>query len=308
MTVSPVNAADEDVIKSFPRYQGPGFPGFIVDFLGTKTRLSYLSPLYAERSGVVEDYPLVWNFHSSGLEWASVLRAVLDATTELTVVELGAGWGPWLVALARAAQLRGILKVRLVGLEGSKEHFEYLRSHFADNGLDPKQHTLLHAVVGVKDGNAYFPILRKPSEMYGGAPLLSQKTKGFGGIIRRSLVWLGLGRPLGAMFSLVGRAEPVQCFSLPTLLRPLRRVDLIHFDIQGSEYEVISSARRVLKEKVKRLVIGTHSRSIEQNLLEELASQSWVLEAEKSCTYRQEEQKMKLDVDGLQSWRNPDLG
>jgi FkbM family methyltransferase len=254
----------------------------------------------------VEDYPLAANFHSGGFEWAGALRAVLDATTDLTVVELGAGWGPWLVALARAAHLRGIRNVRLVGVEGSKEHFEYMRSHFADNGLDPGQHTLHHAIVGPVDGEAYFPILTYPSEMYGSAPSLSQEKREPRGVTRRFLGRLGLRRPPATGPSLEGM-ERVNCISLPTLLRPLNRVDLVHFDIQGGEYEVILSARQVLKEKVKRLVIGTHSRSIEQNLFDELASQSWVLEDEHSCGFRQDGQKMNLCRDGHQAWRNPDL-
>jgi FkbM family methyltransferase len=316
MTASPAYATDADVIKAFPRYQGPGVPGCIVDFLGTKTRLSYLPAVYSGRSGVVEDYPLVGNFHSHGFEWAGALRAVLDAATELTVVELGAGWGPWLVALARAAHLRGIRNVRLVGVEGSREHFEFLRSHFADNGLDPEQHTLHHAIVGAVDGEAHFPILTSPSENYGSAPVSQEKRapeekREPEGVARRFLGRLGLRKPPAAGPSTDGvelnGVERVDCLSLPTLLRPLSRVDLIHFDIQGGEYEVISSARQVLKEKVKRLVIGTHSRSIEQNLLDELASQSWVLEAEHCCVFQQDGRKMNLYRDGCQTWRNPDL-
>jgi hypothetical protein len=97
----------------------------------------------------------------------------------------------------------------------------------------------------------------------------------------------------------------VKRYSLPTLLRPFSKVDLVHVDIQGDEYDVISSARGVLKEKVKRLVIGTHSRTIEQWLLEELACQSWVLESQEACKFQQRGRSMILIVDGCQVWRNP---
>src|SRR3954447_10429695 len=137
----PTTPADEAVLRSFPRYEGPAEPGFVIDFLGTRTRTAYISTLPPE--GHVEGYPLPGNFHATGLEWAGVLRAVLDAGPEVVAVELGAGWGPWLVAVAAAARVRGIRAVRLVGVEGSRHHVEYLRTHFADNGLDPAAHTIL---------------------------------------------------------------------------------------------------------------------------------------------------------------------
>jgi FkbM family methyltransferase len=285
-TVAP-GASDEEIITSFPRYQGPGIPGFIIDFLGTKTRTAYLNVMNDwEQGGLVEDYPITENFHSSGMEWAGSLRSVLEAKAQLVVMELGAGWGPWLVALARAARLRGIDNIHLVGVEGSKGHFEYLLTHFADNGLDPQGHTLLHAVVGPTDGIAEFPVLPDPSANYGARAIFSKQTNS---ALEHS------------------ETEKVSCVSLLTLARAFDRVDLIHFDIQGAEADVILSSLGVLKEKARRLVIGTHSRSIEQQLLDGLAAQAWVLEAEKSCTYRQDGPAMALDLDGCQVWRNPDI-
>jgi hypothetical protein len=58
---------------------------------------------------------------------------------------------------------------------------------------------------------------------------------------------------------------------------------------------------------VKRIVVGTHSRAIEQGLLDELAPCSWVLEAEESCKYRQDGPRMALIMDGCQVWRNASL-
>lgn len=46
---------DEEIIRSFPRYQGAGTPGFIADFLGTKTRTAYISGF--PPAGGVEDNP-----------------------------------------------------------------------------------------------------------------------------------------------------------------------------------------------------------------------------------------------------------
>src|SRR6266571_1561157 len=97
-TVLTTQMSDAEVIKSFPRIEGTGIPGYVIDFLGVKTRTSYISELPQE-GGVVEDYPIPASFHATAIEWAGCLRAVLEADKELVGVELGAGWAPWLVTL-----------------------------------------------------------------------------------------------------------------------------------------------------------------------------------------------------------------
>ena len=85
--------SDEEVIKSFPLYGDAGTPDFITNFLGVKTRTRFHAFL-ATRSGDVEGYPIPANFHATDIEWAGVLRAVLDADSEIVAVELGAAWAP----------------------------------------------------------------------------------------------------------------------------------------------------------------------------------------------------------------------
>jgi len=310
-TVSTI-LADEEVIKSFPCYEGPGVPGFYINFLGIRTKTSYISEL-PQQGGVVEGYPLPANHHATAIEWAGVLRAVLEGDTEGVAVELGAGWGPWLVTVARAAQLKGIERVRLVGVEGFQENYEFMVSHFINNGLNPELYTLLHGVVGATDGVAEFPL--QPG--YGSRAIItngatSAHRPDFWRLPRRGYHAI---RALGSLLNgsngrqTNGSNHPataqVKRYSLSTLLRPFTKVDLVHVDIQGDEYEVISSARDVLKGKVKRLVIGTHSRTIEQSLLDELARQSWVLESQEACMFQQYGLRMILIRDGCQVWRNP---
>jgi FkbM family methyltransferase len=331
--VATLNLSDEEVIKSFPCYEGPGVSGYIIDFLGIKTRTSYICQLPKE-GGVVEGYPIPVSFHATAVEWAGVLRAVLEADSQMVAVELGAGWAPWLVTAARAAALIGIPRVSLIGVEGCKEHCEYMTTHFLDNGLNPDHHTLIHGVVGTTDGIAEFPLLPDPSADYGARAIFADKAQAGVGYAKRSRLLL---RRLGRKGVRVVRAgirslrdnwkgirangsngskQPalnertilrVQRFSLSTLLRSFTIVDLVHVDIQGDEYDVIASAPQILKKKVKRLVIGTHSRAIEQNLLDQLAGHGWVLESEESCKFLQQGDKMLLTRDGCQVWRNPIL-
>src|SRR6266568_6046941 len=277
--------SDEEVIKSFPAYQGSGTPGYITDYLGVKTRTSYIGDLPKE-GGQLEGFPIPSSFHATAIEWAGVLRAVLKCEKEMIALELGAGWAPWLVTIARAAELRGIEDVRLIAVEGCKEHCGFILSHFTDNGLNPSHHTILHGVVGTTDGEGEFPIVIDPSADYGTRAILAdnQPAKTATGH-RTALLVRRLGSHVlrtmkdGVRAVRQGRfpRRPdrmkksnglprnqfvnlrVKCYSISTLIRPFMKVDLIHVDIQGDEYKVISSAGDVLKEKVKRLVIGTHS-------------------------------------------------
>jgi FkbM family methyltransferase len=311
-TLSTVSLSDEEVIKSFPRYEGPGVSGYFIDFLGIRTKTSYIREL-PQQGAVVEGYPLPSNFHATAIEWAGVLRAVLEGDTDLVAVELGAGWAPWLVTVARAAQLKGVERVHLVGVEGYQGNCELIVSHFRCNGLNPELYTLLHGVVGTTDGVAEFPC--QPG--YGSRAIFPVGTMDRAGSWRLGRRAFRAIRALRSLLNgLNGRQTngdnhpatvQVKRFSVSTLLRPFPKVDLVHVDIQGDEYELILSAREVLKEKVKRLVIGTHSRTIEQSLLEELARQSWVLESEETCMFEQRGLSMILMRDGCQVWRNPGI-
>lgn len=277
-----VSESDHDTISSFAAYRGPGAEGFVTDFLGTKTRVGFVHGLQA-KSGVVEGHPSPVTLHASVTEWAGTLRSVAEARGEFVAVELGAGWGPWLTASAAACRQRGIDRVKLVGVEAAASHVEFLRAHFADNGLDPDAHTLLHGAVAATDGFVEFPELDHPACDYGAT--------------------LFTGDPLYRHAD--GQSwTRVPAYSIATLLADYPRVDLIHIDIQGSEAEVVSAARATLKAKARRLVIGTHGRATEQRLLEDLSADGWVCETDEACRYAVGEAGLYLAVDGCQVWRN----
>lgn len=279
--------ADIEILNRFvPFCSAPAPAGYFNDFLGAKTSLSYLPAFFQTKSGTFEGPPgsPTAGMHSSA-EWIGTLRSALEAKEKFVVVELGAGWAPWLVSSAFAAKRRGITNIKLIGVEGSAEHVEFMRRHFKDNDIDPNAHQILHAVVGAKDGIARFPKLLNPSGHYGAnadfAGQGSDKDPGLG-------AW-----------------EEIKSISIKTLLKDVDFVDLMHIDIQGAETDVVRAAVPTLNDKVRRLVIGTHSRHIEADLLEILSTAGWFLEAEKSCILTQHgDARLTLMIDGEQVWRN----
>jgi FkbM family methyltransferase len=277
-----------EVLIHFPAWTGEAEPGFWRDFLGVRTRCSYLGDNYAVLSGTVEGTPGTEKhpLHDPA-EWIGTLRSVMEAaaTGRFVAVELGAGWAPWLVGAAAAAKSRGIKSIKLAGVEGSAQHFAFMQQHFRDNGLDPAAHLLLHAVAGNTDGTAGFPILCDPRTEWGAKADFHAAEKS----------------DAAAFF------EEVPCISIETILKQLPPVDLIHCDIQGAEYEVMKAAAATLQSRVRRVVIGTHSRQIEADLLALFGNLGWTLEAECACRIDQPAPQglPVLSKDGYQVWSNP---
>ncbi len=96
----------------------------------------------------------------------------------------------------------------------------------------------------------------------------------------------------------------LRSYALATLVRRFESVDLLHIDIQGHEFDVVQAALETVCQRVKRMVIGTHSEPISQRLRELLARHEWSLEAEEACEVHRSRGKESLVVDGCQVWRN----
>src|SRR5262249_46383337 len=98
-------------------------------------------------------------------DWLALLESVVEARGSYTMAALRAGWGRWLVARALAAKERG-LPFSLVGVEAEPTHFQWMRQHFADNGLDPADHKLIEGAASGRSGEGWF-YFGKPDSWYG---------------------------------------------------------------------------------------------------------------------------------------------
>ncbi len=261
--------------------------GFITDFLGARTDIRFNSHL-SHLSAVVEGLPVPASFHAEAIEWIGTLKAVETSGPEMVVAEIGAGWGPWLVAAGVAARRLG-KTVFMAGVEADFGHFDSLEAHLANNGFDPIEHRLLAGAIGPLDGWAFFPQIN--SEEDWGAAAVFQDS---GDPPLRDY----RGHPL--------EYHRVPAFSMATALQDRPTFDLVHIDIQGSERDLIPSAIDVLKAKVRWMVLGTHSRAIEGEMIERLSA-DWLLIHEKPCLFRPFAERIgpgQTLIDGAQVWRN----
>lgn len=266
--------------------------GFVVDLYGIRTRVDDTLNFWPDASKMaatqVLGLPIPGNFHWGAIEWIGLMRAVLAAKDKFRVMELGAGWGPAVVSSSVMARLRGISDIRMTAVEGDPHHFRRLRQHLTDNSFDPAQHNLFHAAVAQADGVAHWPVTEPSSTEFGFRPMDAS-----GDYMHRTFA---------------ATAE-VKLMAMTRLVRLENRWDLIHVDIQGAEASICRVAMPDLIARAKRVIIGTHSRTIEGDLITLFARNEWVLENEKPCKFAPHPTWDTLEslttVDGCQVWCNP---
>lgn len=240
-------------------------------------------------------------------EWIDVLESVVSARGSYTMIELGAGFGRWSVRAAQAVRQFSGLPFHLVAVEPEPRHFEWLAEHLRDNGIDPAEHTLIHAAVTETGSDALFYVNTKegkdggPAEWYGQS-LAKERDRVLAG---GGSEYLGLA---AQKHKSGWKSIAVPGITLREILRGRARVDLVDFDVQGEELKVISSAVEEITRCVKRLHIGTHSRRIERALRRFLPKHGWECIAGYKCFSSQPTPWGRISfVDGVQSWLNPRL-
>ena len=282
---------DEDDVRFLSQFKVDSKPlkGFVTDFVGSRTDTT-INKYISGFAGLVEDVPVPRSFHAEAIEWVGSLRPVAEAKDTFCVCEIGAGWGPWIVATALAARRRGLEHLRMLALEPDPGHLEFLREHVAKNGLDDVDLEVFAGVAAPGDGSALFPVIDSRSE-WGASAVFETPS-------------IPSDPPADAQLS---RYRRVNAFSLQSILAGCGRVDLVHMDIQGAERTVIPAGLDVLGQKVKWLVVGTHSRVIEGELIAALSADGWHLTNEKPCRFDHADgtiTEMNTTIDGTQVWRN----
>ena len=212
---------------------------------------------------------------SEYFEWIDVLEAVTRAAGRFTMLELGAGYGRWIVNAAVALRSFSGLPHRLIAVEAEPTHFRWLELHCRDNDVDA---SLIQAAVAPQRGKVAFAVGR-PAAWYGQA------------------IADGTWSP--------ERAEEVEAVTLSDLLEPLERADLVHCDIQGAEATVFKEAAADVDAKVKRVHVGTHGLEVERRLRDVFSSLGWEKVNDYACGSSVETPWGQMTFqDGVQTWLN----
>jgi FkbM family methyltransferase len=269
--------------------------GYFAYFLGNRTRADYWAFSPEIRAVYDQDRHEAFStpsFDDNIFDWLALLEAVVEASGEFTMAALGAGWGRWLVAAAFAATQR-TLPFRLVGVEAEPTHYAWMLEHFRDNGLDPAEHDLIEAAAAGENGHAWF-YFGKPDAWYGQS------------LIRDAAL---NNRAPGAEIDYNGeKARLVRTIDLATLTAAYRRIDYLHMDVQGAELDFLSSGPPLLDRKVRRVLVGTHSESIEQGLRELFGSLGWRCQYDLPMNAQAQVNETVVTIgDGVQVWINPAL-
>jgi FkbM family methyltransferase len=273
------------IFAAFARQTAVTSGAHVYDFLGGSTRVGYRRgwEKNALAAGKTQQpgYPPK-NEHY--LDWIGVLTAVNRARGTFRMAELGAGWGPWLVRGALAARQRpGIDRVELVAVEADATHYGWLREHFAENGLDPAAHHLLHGAVSDRGGELTFPVIENPDEDYGS----------------------GLSTAARAARTVTVRAYTLQ----DVLARFSGPLDFLHVDIQGAEYDALPAAMDRMTAQVRSLMVGTHtSAALHDGLVAQLKAAGWreVMNLARNTLHPTPWGAIKVD-DGFLLFDNPGL-
>ena len=281
-----------DALETLKRYIAiapPAKPreGFVVNFLGVAVPPSVHPAILGALAGTVDAPPLPNNWHADLAEWGAAFRAVDLSGPTFTMIELGCGWGCWMNNAGTAARLTG-RKVHVIGVEGDQTHVEFAQETLAQNGFGPDESTLVRGIAAGTSGVALFPIQGEEGG-WGSAPVF------------------------GATEAQVEEAVSSGSYEILDMV-PLAQVteghdviDLLHIDIQGGEADLIASTLDTLAEKVRYILIGTHSREIEGRLFQTLLSQGWVLDIERPAILALGDTGPYVTVDGVQGWLNPRL-
>ena len=282
--------ADLRVFNRFARQVFEPHPGFITDVLGVRTRVSFHTGLAAPQ-GAVMGLPIPNdNMHAETVEWVGLLKSVLSARERFVCMELGAGWGPWIVGGAVAARHLGITDIHLTGVEADPGHFAFMQEHLRDNGLDPGAHNLLQAAVGVKAGRARWPKCADPASEWGSRPTAEAAPSAD-----------HLGRVFNTWLD-------VKVVPFRDLLSEQPVWNLVHIDVQGWEADLCLSAAKLIDQRVRWMVVATHDPKLHGDVMQQMHGRGWRLENEKPPRLKWRDDAPSLQamvaMDGTQVWRN----
>jgi len=259
-------------------------PLYLTNFLGAKISTKFLPKILDGKAGEVESIPIPANWHADIAEWAFALRAVDLAEKKFCVLELGCGWACWLVNTGVAARSKG-LEVTLIGIEGDEGHVDFAKEALTSNNFDKDDFSIIHGIAGHSSGKALFPVTNSGID-WGSEPIL-------------------YATEIEIETSQREKTHHILNSYTMSDLSSNNQIDLLHIDIQGGETAFVKESIDEIEELVQRMLIGTHSRIIEGEIMTFLFDRGWTLEMERPAIFGLVNGLPQIKVDGVQGWVSP---
>ncbi len=295
---------DLQLFDKYAAYDAVPTPGFYTDFSGVKTRLSFFGIDSHPAEQQVGRIPFPDDaLHAETIEYLAAIIALEHAKESFTAVELGAGYGPWLVFGAKAAQRIGIKRINLLAVEADLQRHELFYTNLADNGL-PRPASQVQAAAGtngnirvrcihgaISDARGKVSFGSQSLLDWGAAPITNGGTEDYRGI--------------------TVQAKEIEAYPIEAVIAELPEVDFMHMDIQGFELRSIRSSLDALQRKVRVLLVATHSRALEGGIIDLLHDNGWRLLYEKPCKFNpgtDTNLTALTYLDGTQVWLNTRFG
>jgi len=267
-------------------------PSCFTNWLGIRTDASLFPQADALRGKVFPEIPLSGDGVFGGYNEYFALLHSIEAVPDrrrLSMVELGAGWGPWISAAGVCCRRMGFKDIGLCGVEADASRFEKMHEHFTRNGLTDLNCRLIHGAAWSSDTTLKFPKID----------------------VRDHGAAIGEGDGVVDYRGHARDVVDVPAYSVDTICGDLGVIDYMHWDLQGAEIQVAQSAINFLDERVRFIFVGTHSRLIEGELLELFFQHKWDLILEAPCRFAWDLGKPSLTgmivMDGEVFLRNPKL-
>jgi hypothetical protein len=283
---------------------------FFTDWTGVRTRMSMLPWAPQNLAGTSSDsLPIPDDgYRSEAEEYVALSVAIMNSKDTFTVVELGAGWSPWVTSGMAIAKRMG-KAVRGISVEADATRTDWSVSHLQDNGL------AAHLITGTS--SEIQSQLKQPwpdvdAIVVHGAIWDSFTTLSFPSV--NNLDMGGAVREASNDELVDYRGQliphvPVPTCTFESVARLVDSVDLLHIDVQGYEFELISKTFVQIADSARYVSIGTHNRLIEGQLHELLLANGWSLLIDEPSRSEFNGSRPSLTGftirDGIQLWNCP---
>jgi hypothetical protein len=247
--------------------------------------------------------------------------AAREAKDRYVMATLGANYGAQAVGSYCALKAINPMPYKLVAVEPEPDNFEWTARHMRDNGIDPDQQWLLPFALSDRNDPVYFPVgapgsgaqncystnERAAREHY------VQQLSSTGDVqaALRNLIMhntTGLTKDLIAGHNLMAEIKVMSAITLKEVLGPFEMIDYVESDIQQSEIIVFPPFLDLLRQKARRIHIGTHGLDVHQALHQLFETSGWIIVFSYAPNSEFECELGRFSTnDGVLTVRNPDL-